>query len=484
MKEPGEIRRLEGLYHRLVELQSKVEQRGQEQYQQWLPYLKRPVFAQSAHNLADYLALREHDLRPLQRELTTLGLSSLGRAESRVRENLKAVLASLHRILGLAELPYPPAKNFFASEARLQAAAAELFGPGQGTRILVTLPEQVATDPELACGLVKAGMDAARINCAHGSPELWGEMIFQVRQAAQEQPIPILMDLCGPRLRTEQVRADRRLFPRDQLMLTTRPAGRKHDGFWASVTLPQALEGLRAGHRVFVDEGRLDALVEQTSTEMVLLRVVNTPPNGFKLRPEKGLNLPDTPLPIEALSDKDLQDLDFVARHADLVGYSFVQRTGDVERLLHELEARQPLRLRGIVLKIENSLAVSNLPDLMVRAAGRWPTAIMIARGDLAIELGYQRLAEMQEEILWLAEAASVPVIWATQVLDRLVKKGTPSRAEVSDAVLAARAECVMLNKGPYLQQGIQVLDEVLQRMQTHQYKKTPRMRALKAWAR
>ncbi|RDI95351.1 hypothetical protein DV704_07200 [Meiothermus sp. QL-1] len=88
----------------------------------------------------------------------------------------------------------------------------------------------------------------------------------------------------------------------------------------------------------------------------------------------------------------------------------------------------------------------------------------------------------MQEEILWLAEAAAIPVIWATQVFDRLVRKGTPSRAEVSDAVLAARAECVMLNKGPYLAQGIRVLAEVLRRMKAHQYKKTPRMRPLRAW--
>ncbi|GIW33740.1 pyruvate kinase [Meiothermus sp.] len=195
------------------------------------------------------------------------------------------------------------------------------------------------------------------------------------------------------------------------------------------------------------------------------------------------MNLPDTPLDIEPLSPKDLGDLEFALHNADLLGYSFVQRPEDVEHLLSELEARHPHRLRGLVLKVETALAVGNLPELAVRAAGRWPTAIMIARGDLAVELGYERLAEMQEEILWLAEAASVPVIWATQVLDRLVKKGTPSRAEVSDAVLAARAECVMLNKGPYLEQGIRVLTQVLRRMQDHQYKKTPKMRPLKAWS-
>jgi len=483
MQELGERTHLERLYHRLSELRLAVEQSGEAQYQQWLPYLNRPLFAQSARNLADYLALRGHDLRPLQRDLAMLGLSSLGRAESRVRENLDSVLATLDRVLGRGIESYPPSESFFAREALLEAASNELFGSGRGTRILVTLPEAVATDLRLTRGLIEAGMDAVRINCGHGSPEVWGQMIAQVKQAAQGQHIPILMDLSGPRLRTEKVWADRRLFVGDQLLLTTQPALDNRYLFQATVGLPQALEGLQVGHRVFLDEGRLEARVEQIKSDAVQLRVVNTPPKGFKLQPEKGLNLPDTPLEIEALGAKDLQDLEFAARNADLIGYSFVQRVSDVERLLEELETRQPLHLRGVVLKIETAEAVSNLPDLMVRAAGRWPTAIMIARGDLAIELGYQRLAEMQEEILWLAEAASVPVIWATQVLDRLVKKGTPSRAEVSDAVLAARAECVMLNKGPCLEQGIQVLVEVLRRMQDHQYKKTPKMRPLKAWS-
>ena len=480
----GEEARIERLYDRLTELRTAVEREGAERFRRWQPYMKRPLFAQSARNLADYLALRKHDLRPLQRELAAMGLSSLGRVESRVRENLDSVLATLDRVLGRGDLPYPPPESFFAREGLLEVATNELFGAGQGTRILVTLPEAVATDAGLARGLLEAGMDAARINCAHGNPEVWGQMIAQVRQAAQGRPIPILMDLSGPRLRTETVVwADRRLFAGDQLALTLQPAFDDRYQFQASVGLPQALAGLRAGHRVFIDEGKLEARVERVEPGAVVLQVVNTPPKGFKLRPEKGLNLPDTSLEIEALSTKDLQDLEFAAKNADLIGYSFVQRVGDVERLLAELEARSPSRLRGVVLKIETAEAVGNLPDLMVRAAGRWPTAIMIARGDLAIELGYERLAEMQEEILWLAEAASVPVIWATQVLDRLVKKGTPSRAEVSDAVLAARAECVMLNKGPYLEQGIRVLAEVLRRMQDHQYKKTPKMRPLKAWS-
>jgi pyruvate kinase len=106
-------------------------------------------------------------------------------------------------------------------------------------------------------------------------------------------------------------------------------------------------------------------------------------------------------------------------------------------------------------------------------------TGVMIARGDLAVEMGYGRLAEVQEEILWMCEAAHLPVIWATQVLETLAKKGRPSRAEVTDAAMAVRAECVMLNKGPYIVEAVEFLDGVLRRMQEHQSKKSPMLRAL-----
>jgi pyruvate kinase len=106
----------------------------------------------------------------------------------------------------------------------------------------------------------------------------------------------------------------------------------------------------------------------------------------------------------------------------------------------------------------------------------------MIARGDLAIEIGFARTAEMQEEILWIGEAAHVPVIWATQVLEQLIRKGKPSRGEMTDAAMAARAECVMLNKGPYVFEAIDELQRLLERMEEHQRKKTPQLRRLKSW--
>ena len=112
------------------------------------------------------------------------------------------------------------------------------------------------------------------------------------------------------------------------------------------------------------------------------------------------------------------------------------------------------------------------MPDIIIQAASRQPLGIMIARGDLAVEVGYRRLAELQEEIMWVCESAHIPVIWATQVLENLVKTGLPSRAEITDAAMGERAECVMLNKGPYIVEAVTVLTNILQRMEQHQYKK------------
>ena len=196
----------------------------------------------------------------------------------------------------------------------------------------------------------------------------------------------------------------------------------------------------------------------------------------------KGLNFPDTPLRLDPLTAKDLADLETVAGIADIVGYSFVQSAHDVARLQDELRRIEPDRELALAAKIETALAVRNLPEIIVQGAGAQPFAVMIARGDLAVEIGFGRLAEIQEEILWLCEAGHVPVIWATHVLDSFVRKGSHSRAEMTDAAMAERAECVMLNKGPHVLDAVDVLGEVLGRMEAHQSKKTSRLRALRSW--
>lgn len=241
---------------------------------------------------------------------------------------------------------------------------------------------------------------------------------------------------------------------------------------------PAALAALRPGARVCVDDGRLTAQVEALHEDGALLRVTRAPPRGFRLKPGQSLNFPDSGLALPALTRRDLEDLDFAVAHADAVGYSFVQSGEDMDRLVHELERRGGAQL-GIVAKIETRAAVRALPEIIVRGAGRHPFGVMIARGDLAVEIGWERMAEIQEEILWLAEAAHVPVIWATQVLESLVKEAVPSRAEITDAAMAERAECIMLNKGPYVLEALDTLDSVVRRMQAHQFKKAARLRAL-----
>ena len=133
----------------------------------------------------------------------------------------------------------------------------------------------------------------------------------------------------------------------------------------------------------------------------------------------------------------------------------------------------------GIILKIESRQGFDQLPLIMIAALRHHPVGIMVARGDLAIEVGFERLAEVQEEILWLSEAAHIPVIWATQVLETLAKTGIPSRAEVTDAAMGVRAECVMLNKGEHILDAVRFLDHVLHRMQAHHLKKRSMLRGL-----
>lgn len=245
-----------------------------------------------------------------------------------------------------------------------------------------------------------------------------------------------------------------------------------------SCTMPAVFSFLKFGQRVWIDDGRIGARVESVNDSGALLRITQARPEGEKLRSDKGLNFPDSELSLPVLTDKDYADLDFAAAHADMIGYSFVQSGEDMDSLMTALAERKSSQI-GIVAKIETRRALQNLPEIIIRGAGRHPFGVMIARGDLAVEIGYERLAEIQEEILWLCEAAHVPVIWATQVLEGMVKQHAPSRAEMTDAAMGERAECIMLNKGPFVLDAIAVLDNVVARMQAHHQKKTAQLRAL-----
>ena len=236
-----------------------------------------------------------------------------------------------------------------------------------------------------------------------------------------------------------------------------------------SLNFPELVDQLVVGSEVFIDDGKAAARVVSKAAGRAEIEVYAAREKGVRLKPGKAVNFPSAELDLPPLTSKDFRDLDFVAEHADLIGYSFVQRVDDIELLQDHLVARAPKRQpHGLVLKIETPLAVRNLPRLILQSAAHNPTAVMIARGDLAVELGFARLTEMQEEILWLCEAAHTPVVWATQVLDNYVRDGIASRAEMTDAAMAQGAECVMLDKGPYLAEGVAFLRDVLARMDRH----------------
>jgi pyruvate kinase len=246
-------------------------------------------------------------------------------------------------------------------------------------------------------------------------------------------------------------------------------------------TLPELFDAARVGEPIWFDDGKIGGYIDHVEHDHLVVVVDDVRPGGANLRSGKGINVPDTELAIEALTDKDLEDLLFVAAHADIVNLSFVREVADVYRLQDELRQLDAAQL-GIVLKIENARAFENLPALLLAAMASEHVGVMIARGDLAVEVGFERLAEVQEEIMWACEAAHVPVIWATQVLETMALTGRPSRAEVTDAAMSVRAECVMLNKGPHILEAIETLDSILSRMGDHQRKKRSMLRRLRSW--
>ena len=490
----------------MQELQREVLADADELFEGWKSVVTRAGFEASAHNLASYLALRRHDLPPLQLALMRWGLSSLGRSESRVRVTLDAVIATLAAISGLDAntLPHYPAEEaVFKGTETLEREADSMFGSvasKRRTRILVTLPSEAADDLAWMRALVQAGVDCVRINCAHDDAQAWSGMLRNLKLAERElesrEPIRVLMDLGGPKVRTTRPpKVEQESYHVGEKLLLTSASNlehaskhqRKHHGGGLPVvgcTLHEPLEQLQVGESVYIDDGQIGARALERVADGVVIEIVRAPAKGRKIRSDKGLNFPDTDFQVASLTEKDRADLEFVARNADMVGYSFVQTPADIAALLGELAKCVPADRKwpALVLKIETKRAVRNLPELIVHAAGKCPTAVMIARGDLAIEIGFERIAEMQEEILWLCEAASVPVIWATQVLEELAKDGVPTRAEVTDAAMANRAECVMLNKGPHIMDAIRMLDGVLTRMDAHQHKKTPQLRVLHSW--
>ena len=566
-----------------------------------------PNFRLSARNLLHYLALRQFDIRSLQDELVTLGLSSLGRAEPHVLPNIQAVRRALRSLRDLGEETLETHQQpFRLNRDLLKQHTEDLLGPlpkARAVSIMVTLPSEAADNFESVRDLIDAGMDVARINTAHDDRDAWHAMVKNIRRAEKQldRECRIVMDLAGPKFRTGPLRPAPKILrlrpKRDELGQMIHPrrirlvpdgtaaaGGRTlpvtpecieaaHDGdkirfhdtrgrkrtlhvmhkddsgldvalrktaYIASGTeltidgvtgavyrvgeLPAAeqpilvgtgdtllldrdtapgeparlgadgavvapahvslipaeiIDQVGVGERVSLNDGKIEGLVEDKTGRGLTVRITHAKATGSRLRSNRGVNFPDSDLHCAGLTASDIGKLGFVARHADVVGLSFVRSPDDLVALHDELHGFRRGKL-GVIAKIETEQAFEQLPRVLLAAMRRYPAGVMIARGDLAVECGWVRLAVMQEEILWLCQAAHLPVIWATQVLESETKKGRPSRAEITDAAMSQRADCVMLNKGPHIVPAIRMLDDILRRMQHHQHKKSAKLPRLK----
>ncbi len=484
------------LLDKMLALRNEVHKRGRKFYKKWEPVIENVAFKSSALNLSHYLALRRTDIRDLQEELSSWGLSSLGRLESRTLDTIDAVIASLGKITGRDVTPivHPPRASFTAGRDQLRANSEVLFGKNleaRKTRIMVTLPAQCADHYETVRELMERGMNVARINTAHDGPTTWMKMIENVRRAEREltKTCKVLMDIAGPKSRISWIfmsENKNRVNVGDEFLLTANDSVRADSEvrMVLACSIPEMLAYVKIGERVLIDDGVVEGKVEEICDGDLLVRIKKVQiPRGVRLRVDKGINFPDSDLDIDILTDKDKDDLDFICAHTDIIGFSFVKNAADIDFVLSEIAKRMPaeqFRRVPIIAKIETVSGVKNLPEIIMDCAGRHPFGVMIARGDLAVEAGYLRLAELQQEILWICEASDTPVVWATQVLDSMVSTGIPTRAEVTDAAEGgARAECVMLNKGDYLPDAITFLNKVLVRMERIQYKKTAKLRAL-----
>ena len=241
-----------------------------------------------------------------------------------------------------------------------------------------------------------------------------------------------------------------------------------------SCTAPAIFEQVKTGERILFDDGKIEGVIKKVQPDYLDIKILYAAGGTAKLRADKGINLPDSHLTIRGLTDKDRRDLPFVAEHADVVNFSFVHRPEDVRELLTELETLGAREKIGLILKIETQNGFNQLTEILLEAMQVYPVGVMIARGDLAIETGWENIGRVQEEILSLCQAAHVTDIWATQVLEGLAKRGIPSRAEITDAVMAQRADCVMLNKGPFILDAIRLLDTILVDMEPYWEKNAP----------
>jgi len=301
------------------------------------------------------------------------------------------------------------------------------------TKIICTLGP-ATSDPEVITEMVRGGLDVARLNMAHGDRESQVGMIDSVRRAAKSaaRPIPILADLSGPKIRVGSMPAAITLRPADQIVIA--PEGGTRPG-QIPTTYAGLVSDLRPGSHVAINDGLIELECQDVDGERATFEVLR----GGVVRSNQGINVPTGLDSTPSLTPKDLEDLDFVlSQGVEYVGMSFVRTGSDVSGLRDRLEGRAL-----VVAKIEMARAVESIEDILREA-----DMVMIARGDLGVELPFEQVPLAQKRIIQKANFHGRPVITATQMLESMIGHSRPTRAEASDVANAVLdgTDAVMLS--------------------------------------
>ncbi len=328
------------------------------------------------------------------------------------------------------------------------------------TKIVCTLGPATATRETLR-GVVKAGLNVARINFSHGTHEQHAETIKLIRSVADEleRPIAILGDLQGPRIRIGDLPGPVQLENGTDVVLVPEPEVAHPNE--VPVTYDRLAEDLHAGDRVLIDDGLLELIVIEVGKPRVRTRVLH----GGPLRSHKGMNFPGVLVSAPSLTDKDRADAAFaVVQELEYLALSFVRRASDVQEL-------RKLLPKGmlIVAKIEKDSALENIESI-VQAAD----AVMVARGDLGVELPFEEVPLAQKRIIHVANQVGRPVITATQMLESMVTNPRPTRAEASDVANAILdgTDAVMLSAetaaGKYPRLAVEAMSRIISEIEKH----------------
>ncbi|MCI0521821.1 MAG: pyruvate kinase [Chloroflexi bacterium] len=319
--------------------------------------------------------------------------------------------------------------------------------------------------PEMLARLIQAGIDIARLNFSHGSHADHAEAVLRLRQASREtgRIVTILQDLQGPKMRTGALAGEGiQLSPGQRLTLTTRPIIGSQE--IVAVDFPELPRSVRPGGRILLDDGNLELAVVSASGDQVETRVIV----GGTLKARKGINLPGAPLEIPGFTPKDEADLIFgLAQGVDAVAISFVRSPRDVllvRQAIHQAGADVP-----VIAKLERPEALDNLEEIVQCADG-----VMVARGDLGVEMSPQAVPIAQKRIIASANQQGKLVITATQMLDSMIHNPRPTRAEASDVANAIfdGSDAVMLSgetaSGNYPLQAVETMDAIVQQAEKH----------------